>query len=113
MQGGEATHRDHSGEMVERDDRMAEARKNAFGESFWRAPAYVMGRSIACAECQRDQAPAQARGLPIHGHFSSVASSAWRSWLDIPRPGPRQTAAAIAGATNVHRHACKRHRRGF
>jgi acetone carboxylase gamma subunit len=88
MHGGEATHRDPSGEMVERDDRMAEARKNAFGESFWRAPAYVMGRSIACAECQHDQVQAQARGLPIHEHFSSVASSAWRSWLDIPRPGP-------------------------
>src|SRR5262249_30764726 len=39
-------------------------------KAFWSAPAYVMGRSIACAECQHDQVQAQARGLPIHEHFS-------------------------------------------
>src|SRR5262249_40561762 len=112
MHGGEATHRDHSGEMVERDDRMAEARKNAFGESFCRVPAYVMGRSLlglSASTIKLTLRHADCRFMNI--------SPRWQA-----QPGDRGLTSPALAPTNrsrnsrsdhVHRRACKRHRRGF
>jgi hypothetical protein len=46
--------------MVEPNDRVTEARQDAFRESRRHTPAHdVMGKSIGRAECQHDQAQAR------------------------------------------------------
>jgi len=56
VHGGDAAYRNHSGKMVEADNRMTEPRQHAFTEG-GRGPAAhdVMGRRVAGAEDQGRQ----------------------------------------------------------
>ena len=71
MRGGETADRDNGNKVVEANDRMAEAGKNALAEGRWRVPAYeMMGESRSGIQSQYRQTQAKAYQLPIYKRFS-------------------------------------------
>src|SRR5581483_10488466 len=104
MRGGQASDRDNRSQMVDADDRMAEAGQDALHERRRRATAHHVVRKGRCGtEDRSEETQTQTYKLPIHA-ISPAASLAQRARLDIPcratdKPQPKRAGASMSTDT--------------